>query len=107
MVYEIVWLDEARTSLDAEMEYVYAEYGQHTLAKVFNDLMERVSQLQIFPRIGIRCEDLDYHGYEMRLLNIKKVTIVYAIVHNHIQILYVWNNQQDPNRLAKVLGLEE
>ena len=32
MVYEIIWLDEARTSLDAEMEYVYAEFGQHTLA---------------------------------------------------------------------------
>ena len=69
--------------------------------------MERVSQLQIFPRIGIRCEDLDYHGYEMRLLNIKKVTVVYAIVHNTIQILYVWNNQQSPSRLAQVLGVEE
>lgn len=107
MAYEIIWLDEARTSLDAEMEYVYAEFGRHTLEKVYNDLMERVSQLQIFPRIGIRCEDLDYHGYEMRLLNIKKVTVVYAIVHNTIQILYVWNNQQSPSRLAQVLGVEE
>ena len=106
MAYKIIWLDDARLSLDAEMEYVYAEFGQHTLEKVYNDLMVRVSQLQTFPKIGIRCEDLDYHGYEMRMLHVKKVTIVYAIVNNTIEILYVWNNQQDPNRLGKVLGVE-
>ena len=69
--------------------------------------MERVFQLQTFPRIGIRCEDLDYHGYEMRLLNMKKVTVVYAIVSKTVQILYIWNNQQDPNRLARMLGMKE
>lgn len=106
MVYKIKWLEEARQSLDAEMEYVYAEFGRHTLEKAYHDLMERVFQLETFPRIGIRCEDLDYHGYEMRMLHVKKVTIVYAIVNNTIEILYVWNNQQDPNRLGKVLGLE-
>ena len=76
------------------------------MAKVYDDLMKRVSQLQTFPKIGVRCEDLDYQGYEMRMLHIKKVTIVYAIVNNTIEILYVWNNQQDPNRLGKVLGLK-
>ena len=106
MVYKIKWLEEARQSLDAEMEYVYAEFGQLTLSKVYNDLMRHVSQLQTFPKIGVRCEDLDYQGYEMRMLHIKKVTIVYAIVNNTIEILYVWNNQQDPNRLGKVLGLK-
>ena len=89
------------------MEYVYAEFGQQTLVNVYNDLMERVFQLQTFPRIGIRCEDLDYHGYEMRLLNMKKVTVVYAIVSKTVQILYIWNNQQDPNRLARMLGMKE
>lgn len=49
---------------------------------------------------------LGLSGYEMRMLHIKKVTIVYAIVNNTIEILYVWNNQQDPNRLGKVLGLK-
>ena len=106
MAYKIIWLDEARQSLDAEMEYVYAEFGHYTLAKVYDDLMRRVSQLQTFPKIGVRCEDLDYRGYEMRMLHVKKVTIVYAIVNNTIEILYVWNNQQDPRKLGKVLGLE-
>ena len=106
MAYKILWLDEARQSLDTEMEYVYAEFEQITLAKMYDDLMRRVSQLQTFPKIGVRCEDLDYHGYEMRMLHVKKITIVYAIVNNTIEILYVWNNQQDPNRLGKVLGVE-
>ena len=66
-----MWLDEARQSLDAEMEYVYAEFGQLTLAKVYDDLMKRVSQLQTFPKIGVRCEDLDYQGFEMRMLQKK------------------------------------
>lgn len=79
MVYNIEWLDDARSSLDAEMEYVFAEFGRNTLSKVYNNLMERVSQLQIFPRIGVRCEDLDYRGYEIRMLYVKKVSVVYAI----------------------------
>ena len=53
------------------------------------------------PRWNMYMPNLDYHGYEMRMLNVKKVTIVYAIVQETVQILYVWNNQQDPNRLAK------
>lgn len=105
MVYRIEWLDEARQSLDTEMEYVFAEFGQKTLVKAYNDLMERVSQLQIFPRIGVRCEDLDYHGYEIRMLHVKKVTVVYAIIDQTVQILYIWNNQRDPGRLVEVLKI--
>ena len=105
MVYKIEWISEARMSLDTEMEYVFAEFGQNTLAKVYNDLMERVSQLQIFPRIGVRCEDLDYLGYEIRILHVKKVSVVYAIIDQTVRILYIWNNQQDPGRLLEVLKI--
>lgn len=106
MVYNIEWLDEARQSLDAEMEYVFTQFGQKALSKAYNDLMERVSQLGIFPRIGIRYKDLDYCGYEMRMLHVKKVSVVYAIVGQTIRILYVWNNQQNPERLLEVLGIK-
>lgn len=105
MVYKIEWLDEARQSLDAEMEYVYSEFGRNTLIKVYGDLMERVSQLEIFPRIGVRHEDLDYRGYEIRMLHIKKVSVVYAIVGQTIRILYIWNNQQNPEQLLEILGI--
>ena len=107
MVYNIEWLDEARWSLDAEMEYVFAEFGKKTLAKVYDDLMERVSQLAIFPRIGVHREDLDYHGYEIRMLHVKKLSVVYTIIDKTLMILYIWNNLQDPNRLAEVLGLDK
>ncbi len=107
MVYNIEWLDEARWSLDAEMEYVFAEFGKKTLAKVYDDLMERVSQLAIFPRIGVHREDLDYHGYEIRMLHVKKLSVVYTIIDKTVMILYIWNNLQDPNRLAEVLGLDK
>ena len=48
MVYNIEWLDEARQSLDAEMEYAFAEFRLKTLSKVYDNLMERVTQLEIF-----------------------------------------------------------
>jgi hypothetical protein len=47
MAYKIIWLDEARRSLDAEMEYVYAEFGQLKLAKVYDDLMLNVFRIKI------------------------------------------------------------
>ena len=107
MAYKIEWLDKARQSLDAEMEYVYSEFGRHTLSKVYDELNERVLQLLMFPRLGVRSEDLDYHGYEMRMLHVKKVSVIYTIIDNTVLILYVWNNQQDPGRLAETLGLEK
>lgn len=107
MIYNIEWLDDARTSLDAEMEYVYVEFGLAALVKVHSDLLDRASQLQTFPRIGIRCRDLDYRGYEMRILHVKKISVIYAIVGDTIRILYIWNNRQDPRQLAKVLGLAQ
>ncbi|MBQ1780344.1 MAG: hypothetical protein II001_02805 [Bacteroidales bacterium] len=60
MAYEIIWLDEARKSLEAEMEYVFSNFGLLTLSEVYDDLHERVDQLKLFPRIGVRHEDLDY-----------------------------------------------
>ena len=104
MDYEIIWLAEARQSLDAEMEYIYTEFGQNTLSKVYASLMERVSQLQIFPRIGVRYNDLDYKGYEIRMLHVKKMSVVYAIHERTVQILYIWNNQRDPRNLVGILG---
>jgi len=38
MIYKIKWLEEARLSLDDEMEYVLSEFGKNTLAKVYNVL---------------------------------------------------------------------
>ena len=80
MAYEIIWLDEARRSLDAGMEYVYSNFGHLTLSEVYDDLHERVNQLKMLLRIGVRHEDLYYHGYEMRMLHINKVSAVYAII---------------------------
>ncbi len=107
MDYEIKWLAEARESLNAEMEFVFVEFGRTTLEKSYHTLMERVSQLQMFPRLGVRCEDLDYHGYEIRMLHVRKISIVYTIVENIVQILYVWNNQRDPGLMAKIVGLQQ
>ena len=64
MAYEIIWLDEARKSLDAEMEYVFSNFGLLTLSEVYDNIHTRVDQLKVFPRIGVRHENLDYHGYE-------------------------------------------
>ena len=105
MVYEIKWIAEARESLNLEMDYVFVEFGRQALDKAYNTLMERVEQLRIFPRLGVRCGDLDYRGYEIRMLHVKKVSVVYTIIENSVQILYVWNNQRDSGRMAEILGL--
>lgn len=104
MDYEIVWLAEARQALEAELEYVCAEFGYQVLAQVYASLTERIAQLRQFPRIGVRYKDLDYRGYEIRMLHVKKISIVYSIVGTTVWILYVWNNQQNPDRLPLLLG---
>ena len=56
MAFEIAWLESARKELDAEIEYVYSEFGEDSARRARTKIKEAVDPLDTFPNSGMRCE---------------------------------------------------
>lgn len=54
MVFEIGWLESARKELDAEIEYVYSEFGEDSARRARIKIKEAVDPLATFPNSGMR-----------------------------------------------------
>lgn len=52
MVFEIGWLEGARRELDAEIEYVYSEFGEDSARRARTKIKEAVDPLDTFPNYG-------------------------------------------------------
>lgn len=67
MAFEIAWLESARKELDAEIEYVYSEFGKDSARRARTKIKEAVDPLDTFPNSGMRCDGFMYHGHEVRM----------------------------------------
>lgn len=104
MAFEINWLESARTELDAEIEYVYSEFGETSAKNAYTKILEFVDNLDTFPKSGVHCKGYLYNGHEVRALRVKQVTIFYSFDEEaEVTILAVWNNYQDPEKIGEVL----
>lgn len=104
MAFEINWLESARTELDAEIEFVYSEFGETSALNAYTNILEFVDNLDTFPKLGVECKGYLYRGHEVRALHVKQVTIFYSYdEESEVTILSVWNNYQDPEKIGEVL----
>ena len=105
MAFEINWLESAQKELDAEIEFVYCEFGETSARNAYSNIMEFVDNLDMFPKLGIECKGYMYRGHEVRALHVKQVTIFYSFDEkSQVTILSVWNNYQDPEKVSEMLG---
>lgn len=104
MVLKDSWLDQARLDFNAEVEYVYNEFGSKAAEKAYRKVLEGVDNLCHFPGIGRRYEKLSYKGNEVHALVLKQVSIIYCHYDDVLKIVAVWNNYQDPEQLKEVLA---
>ncbi len=51
MAFEIAWLESARKELDAEIEYVYSEFGKDSARRARTKIKEAVDPLDTFPEL--------------------------------------------------------
>ena len=108
MAYKYRWLSEALDDMSNEIDYVAKEFGLKTARKVENRVHKRVLQLSQFPCTGVRYdEDLLYHGYEIRVLHIRQISLIYSFDGEMITLIAVWNNYQNPNQLSETINSRE
>ena len=103
MVLTDEWLNGAREDLNAELEYVYDEFGAQSAEEAYLKVKENIDNLCHFPHLGKRFCDIVYHGQEVRSISMKQTSVVYCQHGNTILIIAVWNNRRDEKVLKKIV----
>ena len=103
MAYKYKWLSLALEDLSQEIGYVYDEFGLAAARRAEVQIHDGVRQLCQFPKSGVRYDGLHYHENEVRVLHLRKVSIIYSFEDDVIILIAIWNNYQNPNRLQSVI----
>ena len=103
MVLTDEWLDGAREDLNAELEYVYDEFGAQSAEEAFLKVKERIDNLCHFPHLGKRFCDILYHGQEVRSLSMKQTSVIYCKRGYSLLIIALWDNRRDEKTLKTMI----
>ena len=104
MAFEVVWHPSAKIDLGEVIDYVNQSFGWTASKKLYDKVMDCVDDLSSFQDLGVVYEGVTYHGDEVRLFNIHQNTLVYSLGDDKITIIVFWNNYQNPDRLAQLIG---
>ena len=96
--YKIIWSDEALHNLRQIMEYLESRWTQKEISK-FARLLEKHIELisqnpLLFPEISYK------KGIRHAVLS-RQTSIYYRITDNQVQIITLFDNRQNPERLRK------
>ncbi len=103
MVLTDKWLDGAREDLNAELEYVYDEFGTQSAEEAYLKVKENIDNLCHFPHLGKRFCDIVYHEQEVRSLSMKQTSVVYCQQDETLLIIALWNNRRDEKKLKTII----
>lgn len=104
MVLKHQWHNQAQLELDETLAYVFREFGEGTAEKLYVEVEKRVRQLCTFPESGIRYKDLFYNDEEVRILHMRKSSIIYCHDDKTLFILAFWNNRNDDTNADEMLS---
>ncbi len=96
--YKLIWSDEALENLKGIIEYLEKSWTSREIKKFARLLDKNLNLIRVnsksFPKSG-QSEDF------RRAVISKQVSIIYQIENQGIQIISIFDNRQNPNRLKK------
>ena len=98
------WHSQAQIELDETLDYAFREFGERTAEKLYVEVQKRVKQLCIFPDSGLRYKDLYYKDKEVRILHMKRSSIIYCHDNKTLFVLAFWNNRNDDTNATEMLS---
>lgn len=102
---EIVWSPLAIKHLTDVLEYVEKHFGISISQKTYQRITEKITQLTIYPQIGVFDADLSsfIEGIEVRHLILPPNILYYLIDDNEIVIMAVVHSKQSPEFIRKTI----
>lgn len=101
---QINWSEQSRDDLLEIVSYVGNSFGKRKAAEVLSEIRSTAELLKSFPMLGksfVKDEELKI---EYRTLPSKMNQLVCFVEEETINIIAVWQNRQDINRLKKMLS---
>ena len=101
---QINWSEQSRDDLREIVSYVGNSFGQRKAKEVFAEIRSSAELLKNFPMLGksfVKDEELQI---EHRTLPSKLNQLIYCVEDETINIIAVWQNRRDINRLKKMLS---
>ncbi|GHT20863.1 hypothetical protein AGMMS4957_08840 [Bacteroidia bacterium] len=100
MALEIKWLPDAQKDLAAIYDYLEQNYTEREINRFFDKLEHALSNIAIFPYMYRQSK----FGQAIRqCVLIKQISLIYRIKEDRIEILLLFDNRQNPNRLEYLI----
>lgn len=95
---KIRWTEEASNNLDSIITYLEDNWTTKELTRFFTKLEKQISILSIFPEaFPISKKKSRVH----RCVFMKQLTIYYTIENEHLVLLSIFDNRQNPNKIKE------
>jgi len=99
-VKPLYWSNQAESTYLEVIDFIAELWGFSTVDKLQELLDKRIADIQQFPSIGKPVENTPYR----QLVIHSNISIFYRDYPNHILLLAVWDNRQDPATLKQLLN---
>ena len=96
----VIWTPTARKSLKKTSGFVLELWNEKVLDEFLNQLNSRINQIQQYPELAPKFEDSQIRSLVIH----KSITLFYLNSADHIRLLLVWDNRQDPAKLYQQLS---
>lgn len=95
MALKIFWTKRALVNFDKILEYLEEDFGEIPTKTFVIKLHIFLDNLKDFPELGaLQHNDKQIRGFVI----VKQVTIFYKVYDDHIRILNLFDNRQDPKK---------
>ncbi|MDW3209692.1 MAG: type II toxin-antitoxin system RelE/ParE family toxin [Reichenbachiella sp.] len=96
---KVIWSLTARKSLRRTSAFISELWNEQVKMEFLNQLNFRVDQIRKNPELAPTFEDSEVR----KLVIHKSVTLYYQNLPEHLRLLLVWDNRQDPAKLYQEL----
>ena len=95
MALKIFWAKRALVNFDKILEYLEEDFGEIPTKTFVIKVHNFLDNLKDFPELGtLQHSDKQIRGFVI----VKQVTIFYKVYDDHIRILNLFDNRQDPKK---------
>jgi len=98
-VKKVIWTPVALKSLQQTVDFLAEQWNGSVVDEFLNQLDYRIAQIQSNPELAPGFLKSEFR----QLLIHKSVSLFYRNSPEHIKVLLVWDNRQDPEGLLKRL----
>jgi plasmid stabilization system protein ParE len=92
---KVIWSPQAKIDLFEILDFYYQRNGNKIYSrKLHSQLKKSVRMIQKFPKLGLKTDELN-----VRAIIEGHYTLFYKLTESHIEILIIWDNRQNPEKL--------